>query len=112
MSAYLLQAKERGVGITHPIIHGMVFQELGLSPAEAFASYQYGTASMILSAAVRLMKIDHYQTQRILFANNQTVDDYFEQIKDLSIDETVSFAPVYDCLMAHHVDAHVRMFMN
>lgn len=112
MREYLALTKNEGIRISHPVVHGVVFQELSLSQAEAFSIYQYGTASMILSAAVRLMRIDHYQTQRILFEVNETVDHYFEQVKNMSVDETVSFAPVYDCLLAQHVNAHVRMFMN
>ena len=112
LSQFILLAKQEGLKISHPIVHGVIFQDLSLSQAEAFSIYQYGTASMILSAAVRLMRIDHYQTQRILFEVNETVDTYYNQIKDMSIDETISFAPVYDCLLAQHVNAHVRMFMN
>ncbi len=112
LSQFILLAKQEGRKISHPIVHGIIFQDLSLSQAEAFSIYQYGTASMILSAAVRLMRIDHYQTQRILFEVNETVDTYYNQIKDMSIDETISFAPVYDCLLAQHVNAHVRMFMN
>ena len=112
LSQFILLAKQEGLKISHPIVHGVIFQDLSLSQAEAFSIYHYGTASMILSAAVRLMRIDHYQTQRILFEVNETVDTYYNQIKDMSIDETISFAPVYDCLLAQHVNAHVRMFMN
>ncbi len=67
---------------------------------------------MILSAEVRLMRIDHYQTQRVLFEVNQTVDGYYDKVKFMDITETHSFAPVFDCLISHHIDAHVRMFMN
>lgn len=109
---YLALAKKQGVAVSHPIVHGIIFNELALSEQEAFAIYQYGSASMILSAAVRLMRIDHYQTQRVLFEVNQTVDGYYDKVKSMDTIETHSFAPVFDCLISHHVDAHVRMFMN
>ncbi|MGI2799224.1 urease accessory protein UreF [Photobacterium damselae] len=112
LSEYLLLAKQQNVSVSHPIVHGIIFSELALSEQEAFAIYQYGCASMILSAAVRLMRIDHYQTQRVLFEVNQTVDEYYEKAKAMDITSTHSFAPVFDCLISHHVDAHVRMFMN
>lgn len=98
--------------VSHPVVHGIIFNQLKLTQAEAFAIYHYGSVSMILSAAMRLMKIDHYQTQRILFEVNETVDDHYSSIINCTIDETSSFAPIYDCLLAQHVNAHVRMFMN
>lgn len=112
LSTFLQQSKIHNAANSHPIIHGMVFHELALTKAQAFAAYQYGTASMMLSAAVRLMRVDHYQTQRILFEVNQSVDEYFEQINHCSIADCHSFAPILDCLISHHVNAHVRMFMN
>lgn len=96
----------------HPIVHGIICYELGISQEQAFAIYQYGTASMILSAAVRLMRIDHYQTQRILFEVSQTTDQDYLSVCEASIDEAMSYAPVYDCLISQHIDTHVRMFMN
>lgn len=113
MLSYLLAySKENKKPISHPIVHGMIFSQLGLSKPEAFAIYQYGVVSMILSASMRLMKIDHYQTQRILFEVNTMVDEHFDATINYSIDETASFAPVYDCLLSQHINAHVRMFMN
>lgn len=96
----------------HPIVHGIIMQENALSRAEAFGTYQYGISAMMLNAALRLMRIDHYQTQRVLFEANAIVDSYYDMIADYTIDETVSFAPIYDCLVSQHVNAHVRMFMN
>ena len=41
---------------------------------DAFAVHQYGVASMILSAALRLMRVDHLDTQAILFEVNAGAD--------------------------------------
>lgn len=109
---YLAEAKKQNGQISHSIVHGIISSELSLSRSDAFGIYQYGIASMILSAAVRLMRIDHYQTQRILFEVNETVDDDYNQIENLSINDSNSFAPIFDCLITQHVNAHVRMFMN
>ncbi|MBN9022388.1 MAG: urease accessory protein UreF [Rhizobiales bacterium] len=80
--------------------------------AEAFVVHQYGIASMVLSAALRLMRIDHLDTQRILFAAQERVEADYLAIRDLSLDEMSVFAPVFDVLVAHHTTAHVRLFMN
>ena len=74
--------------------------------------HQYGVSSMILSAAVRLMRIDHFDTQRILFKAQERVQDDYLAVRDLSLDEMSAFAPIFDVLVAHHTTTHVRLFMN
>lgn len=111
-SSTKLNSSSTPIAPAHPIAHSIVCHELGMTQAQAFAIYQYGTASMILSAAVRLMRIDHYQTQRILFEVSQATDLNYLSISQANINDAMSFAPVYDCLISHHIDTHVRMFMN
>lgn len=112
LNEFLYLHKNNKDNLSHAIIHSIICSELSLSQEETFALYHYGIASMILSAAVRLMRIDHYQTQRILFEVNKKVDEFYAESRRLTLDETHSFSPMFDCLVAHHVDAHVRMFMN
>ncbi|UKA12002.1 urease accessory protein UreF [Photobacterium damselae] len=112
LDEYLHLHKDNKDNLSHAIIHSIICSELSLSQEETFALYHYGIASMILSAAVRLMRIDHYQTQRILFEVNKNVDDFYAASRRLTLDDTHSFSPMFDCLVAHHVDAHLRMFMN
>ncbi|EPG0370384.1 urease accessory protein UreF [Photobacterium damselae] len=112
LNEFLFLHQDNKDDLSHAIIHSIICRQLSLSEEETFALYHYGIASMILSAAVRLMRIDHYQTQRILFEVNKNVDDFYRESKLLTLDETHSFSPMFDCLVAHHVDAHLRMFMN
>ena len=44
----------------------------GAPETDAFAVHQYGVAFMILSAALRLMRVDHLDTQAILFEVDAT----------------------------------------
>lgn len=92
--------------------HAIIFSEMGIDERQTFAVHQYGVASMVLSAAIRLMKIDHYDTQKILFEINESLDDEYDAISLKTLDDMNSFAPTLDCLMGHHTQAHVRMFMN
>src|SRR5271170_6486268 len=52
---------------TYPVGLGLVGAELGLTEQETFAIHQYGTAMAMLGAALRLMKVDHFDTQAVLF---------------------------------------------
>lgn len=95
-----------------PIGQAIVLAHLGADEKQAFVVHQYGVASMILSAAVRLMRIDHLDTQRILFAVQQRAEHDYQNIEHLELDEMSSFAPIFDVLVAHHTKTHVRLFMN
>jgi len=95
-----------------PIGQAISLAHMGASENEAFIMHQYGVASMILSAALRLMRIDHRDTQRILFKSQERVRDDYLAIFSFSLDEMTSFAPVFDVLVAHHATTHVRLFMN
>lgn len=95
-----------------PIGQAIALAHMGVDEAEAFVMHQYGIASMILSAALRLMRIDHLDTQRILFTAQGRVEGDYLAVRDLALDEMASFAPVFDVLVAHHTTTHVRLFMN
>ncbi|MCA3555731.1 MAG: urease accessory protein UreF [Aestuariivirga sp.] len=96
----------------YPVGQAIAFAQLGADEAEAFVVHQYGVASMILSAALRLMRIDHLDTQRILFGALQHVQAEYGAVRGLSLGEMSVFAPVFDVLVAHHTTTHVRLFMN
>lgn len=96
----------------YPIGQAVALAHMGVDEVEAFIMHQYGIASMVLSAALRLMRIDHLDTQRILFAAQDRAEDDYCAVRDLSLEEMSSFAPVFDVLVAHHTTTHVRLFMN
>ena len=97
---------------TYPVGLGLLFAGLGLPEYDAFAVYQYGTASMILSASLRLMKIHHFDAQAILFEVNASAETEYERVSGATLDEMATFSPSLDIMAAAHVKAHVRMFMN
>lgn len=97
---------------TYPVGLGLLFAGLGLPEHEAFAVYQYGTASMILSASLRLMKIHHFDAQTILLEVNTSTEAEYARVSGATLDEMATFSPSFDIMAAAHVKAHVRMFMN
>lgn len=96
----------------YPVGQAIALAHLGAREDEAFVVHQYGIAAMVLSAAVRLMRIDHLDTQRILFQTHGRVGEDYQAVRDLSLEEMAVFAPVFDVLVAHHTTTHVRLFMN
>jgi urease accessory protein len=97
---------------TYPVGLGVLFAELGSPEQDAFAVHQYGVAMMTLSAALRLMRVDHRQVQAILHAVDGTVEDDFAAIRRAPLSDMASFAPMADILAAIHVRSRIRIFMN
>ena len=97
---------------TYPVGLGVLFTDLGSPEEDAFAVHQYGVAMTVLSAALRLMRIDHRQVQAILFAADQTVPGDYAAVREASLSDMAGFTPMADILAAIHVRSHVRMFMN
>lgn len=97
---------------TFPIAMGIVTAELGLDEREAFAIHQYGVAATLVGASLRLMRIDHMTTQKILFDVNELVEQDYRDVCMASLSDMSTFAPMTDILAAVHVQSHVRMFMS
>jgi urease accessory protein len=88
------------------------FAVQGLPARDAFVVHQYGVAAMILSAALRLMKISHVDTQRMLYRLTAGADAAYEAAAAARLADMAGFAPLSEILAAAHVKAHVRLFMN
>jgi urease accessory protein len=97
---------------THPVGLGILFAELGSPEEDAFAVHQYGVAMTMLSAALRLMRIDHRQVQAILFAADRGAGADYAAVREASLADMAGFTPMADTLAAVHVRSHVRLFMN
>ncbi|HSN71755.1 MAG TPA: urease accessory UreF family protein [Steroidobacteraceae bacterium] len=116
-AAPLLQAWRERVeaGATpgcYPVALAASFAAQALSARAAFAVHQYGVAAMILGAALRLMRIGHVDTQRMLYQLNAGIAGAYETAAAASLADMAGFAPLYEILAAVHVKAHVRLFMN
>jgi urease accessory protein len=104
-----------GTGATpgcYPVALAVNFAVQGLPARDAFVVHQYGVAAMILSAALRLMKVSHVDTQRMLYRLNADADAAYEAAAAASLADMAGFAPLAEILAAVHVKAHVRLFMN
>ena len=96
----------------YPVGQALVFAALGLSEEDAFVVHQYGLASMMVAASLRLMRVHYLDAQAILYQVNGRAEESYGQIAGASLDDMAAFAPVMDILASAHVRATVRMFMN
>ncbi|MCU6175346.1 urease accessory protein UreF [Citrobacter cronae] len=109
---WLEQIRQGRVNGTYPVSHALLMHHLKLNEEAMLVMHFYGVAMTILSAAQRLMRITHLDSQKIMAEATLLFPDYAEMALNTRPEEMSSFSPVVDILAAIHVDAHVRLFMN
>ncbi len=97
---------------TYPVAQGLIFSLAGLSEEDLFCSHQYGVINMVLSAALRCVKVSHYDTQRILFRLSEQSQDLYEEVRTMTFADMNAFVPQIDILASLHEKGNMRMFMN
>jgi urease accessory protein len=96
----------------YPVALAVNFAAQALPALGAFAVHQYGVAATTLSAALRLMKISHVETQKTLYDLNGMVEAAYERAAASRLSDMWGYAPLKEILAAVHTKAHVRLFMN
>ena len=96
----------------YPVAQGIAFAAAGIGERELYASHQYGVANMVVSAALRCVRVSHYDTQRILYSLATETDALYEQARTMSLDQMHAFVPEMDILASLHEKGKMRMFMN
>lgn len=97
---------------TYPVAQGILFSAAGIPERELFCCQQYGTINMVLSAALRCVRVSHYDTQEILFRLSQKTGQYYEEARQMTLEDMHAFVPQIDILASLHEKGNMRMFMN
>lgn len=111
-SGWLEKIRSGHAAGTYPVSHAVLINYLKIDEEEMLVMHLYGVAMTILSAAQRLMRITHLDSQRILAEVITLFPDYCAIALNTRSGEMSSFTPVIDILAAIHVDAHTRLFMS
>lgn len=96
----------------YPVAQGIMFAKAGIPERDLFYSHQYGVINMVLSAALRCVRVSHYDTQEILFDLSKETEKLYEMVKDMRLDEMNAFFPELDILASLHEKGNQRMFMS
>jgi urease accessory protein len=96
----------------YPVALAINFAAQSLPACQAFVVHQYGVATTILGAALRLMKVSHIDTQKILYELTGRAEEMYATAAAARLSEMAGFAPLTEILAAVHTRAHVRLFMN
>ena len=112
IESWLKDIKENKTPGTYPIAQGMVFAAAGIDEKSLFCSHQYGIINMVLSAALRCVKVSHYDTQVILEKLSNEVETLYSEASQMTKEDMNAFYPELDILASLHEKGTMRMFMN
>lgn len=112
INQWLVDIKADNTPGTYPIAQGLAFAAAGLSEQELFCSHQYGVVNMVLGAALRCVKVSHYDTQIILEKIANEVIDLYKKASIMELKDMNAFYPELDILASLHEKGTMRMFMN
>lgn len=104
-------SKEENPGM-YPVAQGIVFALAGISEKELFCSHQYGVINMVLGAALRCVRVSHYDTQLILEKLSEETESLYEEAAKMELKDMNAFYPLLDILASLHEKGSMRMFMN
>lgn len=97
---------------TYPVAQGIAYAAAGVSERDLFVAHQYGVVNMVLSAALRCVKVSHYDTQKILFDLSDRVEALYNEASQMELRDMNAFFPELDILASLHEKGAMRMFMN
>lgn len=97
---------------TYPVAQGMTFAAAGVGERDLFCSHQYGIINMVLSAALRCLRVSHYDTQLILERLSNEVEGFYEEARQMEAQDMNAFYPELDIIASLHEKGNMRMFMN
>lgn len=112
ISRWLEDIKSSAVPGTYPVGQGMAYAAAGVDERAMFAAHQYGVINMVLSAALRCVRVSHYDTQKILFDLWKQTESLYEQAASMELKDMNAFFPQLDILASLHEKGNMRMFMN
>lgn len=97
---------------TYPVARAALFAISGLSEKELFCSLRYGVISTVLNAALRLIRVSHYDTQYILFKLGGESEKRWQEVRRMNLKDMHTFSPLCDIFFCIHEHGRMRMFMN
>ena len=97
---------------SYPVAQGIVFALSDLGEEDLYVSHQYGVINMILGAALRCVRVSHYDTQEILFRLAAETPDLYDEARDMDFGDMNCFVPEMDILASLHEKGSMRMFMS
>lgn len=97
---------------TYPVAQALAFSLEGMDERDLFVAHQYGVINMVLSAALRLIRVSHYDTQKILFEMGPEIEKVYDKARGMDFENMNCFVPEIDIFASLHEKGNMRLFMN
>lgn len=111
-AAWLAEIEAGNVEGSYPVTQGIIFALRDLSEEALFTSHQFGVINMVVSAALRCVRVSHYDTQLIINDAMERVPAMYDKVRKLSMNDINCFVPQMDIFASLHEKGMMRMFMN
>ena len=112
MSRWLEDIRAERTPGAYPVAQAIYFQQNGSTEKDLFVAIEYGAINMILNAALRCVKVSHYETQAILYRLCTEAAENYKIVRELNFEDMQAFAPEMDVIASLHEKGKIRMFMN
>lgn len=112
ITRWLSAIKAEEVPGTFPVAQGLAYAAAGVNERDLFCAHQYGVINMVLSAALRIVRVSHYDTQKILFDLAKKTNEFYERAAGMELKDMNAFFPQLDIIASMHEKGNMRMFMN
>ncbi len=112
LAAYSRAVSEGRAPGNHAVALGAGAYTLGLSAREAVLVYLYSSSVSLLGAALRLMRVDHLETQRILARLGPLLGALAGECEARPWRSMRSFGPQWEIASILHERATVRLFSS
>ncbi len=94
------------------VVLGAVAAALGIARREALLIELYTFSTSLLGAAMRLIRLDHEEAQRILARLKPLMVRVVQENIDKCLEEMRAFAPLIDIMGMAHERARIRLFIS
>lgn len=95
-----------------PVVAGIEAALLDLPEAPALQAFAFGTASAILSASMKIMRIGQTPVQELLREVTALLPGVIERSRGIDLGNLGAFTPVADIASARHKRAELRLFLS
>lgn len=112
ISTWLEHINSGSVPGSYPVAQGLAFAAASLDEKELYASHQYGVINMVLGAALRCVRVSHFDTQLILQKLGAETEQLYDNAREMTFEDMNSFVPQMDIFASLHEKGNMRMFMN
>ena len=112
VSAFAAAADQGRTPAQHPVVFGLVAGAFGCTPLDTAQAYLQGTATIVVSAALRLLSMGQLEGQKALFAMGPAVTRLAQEAAVKDTEDLWSFTPGLEIAAMRHSRLDARLFRS